>query len=176
MDSTASLTSIHTQVSRSGVGQAPYEQPLFSELDAAMVHYAYRPEALIQILHRAQELFGYLREDVVDRIARELRLPISRINGVIGFYSYFSKVPTGKHTIQVCTGTACYVRGAEQLLRVMEKQLGISDGGTTMDGRFSLRCARCVGACGQAPVVMIGDDVHAELRSNRVKQVLRNYK
>lgn len=176
MDSTASLTSIHTQVSRSGVVQAPYEQPLFLELDAAITHYARRPEALIQILHRAQELFGYLREDVVDRIARELRLPISRIYGVIGFYSYFSKVPTGKHTINVCTGTACYVRGADQLLRVVEKELGIVDGGTTTDGRFSLRCARCVGACGQAPVVMIDNDVHSELRTNRVKQVLRNYK
>ena len=173
MSTTTSLTSIHRQVSRSGVGLAPFEQPLFAELDAAIEHHARRPEALIQILHRAQELFGYLREDVIDRIARELRLPISRIYGVIGFYSYFSKVPTGKHTINVCTGTACYVRGADQLLRVVAKALGIDNGGTTTDGRFSLRCARCVGACGLAPAIVIDDDLEGKLDAESTLERVR---
>ena len=105
-----------------------------------------------------------------------MRLPISHVYGVIGFYSFFSRVPQGKHTISVCTGTACYVRGAEALLRSFEKELGIKNGETSADGRFSLRCARCVGACGLAPVAMIGDRVHGHLKSNEVKKVLKAYK
>ncbi len=171
-----SLTRIHQAISRSGAVQAPYEQALFQELHAAIEFYQRSPESLIQVLHRAQELFGYLREDVVAFVAHELRLPVSRIYGVIGFYSFFSKVPQGKHTVNVCTGTACYVRGADQLLRALEKELGITKGETTGDGRFSLRCARCVGACGLAPVVMINDDVQSKVKSDRIKKILRNYK
>ena len=170
------LTSVHHGISRSGVVQAPYEQPLFEELDAAIAFYDRAPDALIQILHRAQELFGYLREDVVDHIAHALRLPLSKVHGVIGFYSFFSKVPQGKHTVNVCLGTACYVRGAAQLLRGLEKQMGIKRGETTGDGRFSLRCARCVGACGLAPVLMVNDDVQGKVRIDGLKKLLKNYK
>jgi NADH:ubiquinone oxidoreductase subunit E len=171
-----SPSNIQQGISRSGVVTAPYDQALFAELQMALDFYDRAPDALIQVLHRAQELFGYLREDVVNYIARELRLPMSQVHGVIGFYSFFSRVPQGKHTINICTGTACYVRGAETLLRTFEKELGISSGQTTADGRFSLRCARCVGACGLAPVAMIGDHVHGHLKSNAVKKFLKAYK
>lgn len=171
-----SLSDIQQGISRSGVVHAPYEQALFSELQAAIDFYKKAPDALIQILHRGQELFGYLREDVVHYIARELRLPISRVYGVIGFYSFFSRVPQGKYTVSVCTGTACYVRGADALLRAFEKELQIKTGQTTSDGKFSLRCARCVGACGLAPVAMIGDHVHGNLKGNEVKKTLKAYK
>jgi len=171
-----SLSNIHQGISRSGAVAAPYEQALFAELQMAMDFYDRAPDALIQILHRAQELFGYLREDVIRYIAHELRLPISQVYGVIGFYSFFSRVPQGKHTINVCTGTACYVRGAETVLRAFEKELGIRNGQTTADGRFSLRCARCVGACGLAPVAMVGDRVHGQLKSNEIKKLLKAYK
>jgi NADH-quinone oxidoreductase subunit E/NADP-reducing hydrogenase subunit HndA len=171
-----SLSNIQQGISRSGAVAAPYEQALFAELQMAMDFYDRAPDALIQILHRAQELFGYLREDVIKYIAHELRLPISQVYGVIGFYSFFSRVPQGKHTINVCTGTACYVRGAETLLRTFEKELGIRNGQTTADGRFSLRCARCVGVCGLAPVAMVGDRVHGQLKSNEIKKLLKAYK
>jgi NADH-quinone oxidoreductase subunit E/NADP-reducing hydrogenase subunit HndA len=171
-----SLSTIHQGISRSGAVHAGYEQALFAELQAAIEHYDYAPDALIQVLHRAQELFGYLREDVVQYVARELRLPISRVHGVIGFYTFFSRVPQGKYTINICTGTACYVRGAEALLRGFEKELKIERGETTGDGRFSLRCARCVGACGLAPVAMIGDDVHGHLKTQSIKKILKGYK
>ena len=108
-----SLSNVKQGISRSGAVSAPYEQALFAELQMAIDFYNRAPDALIQILHRAQELFGYLREDVVEYIAHELRLPISQVYGVIGFYSFFSRVPQGKYTISVCMGTACYVRGAE---------------------------------------------------------------
>lgn len=171
-----SLASVQSGISRSGVVAAPYEQAIFAELQAAIEHYQRAPDALIQILHRAQELFGYLREDVVQYISRELRLPLSRVSGVIGFYSFFSRVPQGKYAVNVCLGTACYVRGADTLLRALEKELRIQRGETTADGRFSLRCARCVGACGLAPVVMVGDDVHGAVRGDGVKKLLRQYK
>lgn len=163
-------------ISRSGVVAAPFEQALFAELQLAVEFYDRAPDALIQILHRAQELFGYLREDVIQYVAHELRVPISQVYGVIGFYSFFSRVPQGKHTVSVCTGTACYVRGAETLLRSFEKELNIKSGQTTSDGRFSLRCARCVGACGLAPVAMVGDRVHGNVKSNEVKKILKTYK
>ena len=163
-------------ISRSGAAVGPAEMPLFVELDAAMAHYEHQPEALIQVLHRAQELFGYLRDDVIRHIGCELRIPLSRIHGVIGFYSFFSRVPQGKHSVTVCTGTACYVRGADRVLTGLQKVLGIAPGGTTNDGRFSLRCARCVGACGLAPVLMIGDDVHGSLDPKRLKTLVRQYK
>ncbi|MCL2330118.1 MAG: NADH-quinone oxidoreductase subunit NuoE [Phycisphaerae bacterium] len=170
------LGNVQQGISRSGVVTAPFEQALFAELQMAIDFYDRAPDALIQILHRAQELFGYLREDVIKHIARELRLPISHVYGVIGFYSFFSLVPQGKFTINVCTGTACYVRGAETVLRSIEKELSIKSGQTTADGKFSLRCARCVGACGLAPVMMISDHVHGQVKSNDIKKVLKAYK
>lgn len=170
------VTVMHDGVSRSGAIQVPYEQVLFEELRAAIEFYNRAPEALIQVLHRGQELFGYLREDVVLYIAKSLRLPLSRVYGVIGFYSFFTTIPQGKHQVSVCLGTACYVRGADQLLRSLEKQLAIKAGETTSDGRFSLRCVRCVGACGLAPVAMIDNDVHSKLRSDRIAKTLKSYK
>lgn len=171
-----SLSTIEKGISRSGASTAPYEQALWQELSSAIAFYQRAPDSLIQVLHRAQELFGYLREDVVKYIARELRLPLSRVHGVIGFYSFFSRVPQGKHTISVCMGTGCYVKGADQILRGFEKALGVSAGQTTADGRFSLRCVRCVGACGVAPVAMVGDDLHTQLKMDSVKKVLKAYK
>jgi len=171
-----SLSTIHGSLSRSGAVQAPYEQALFDELQSTMEFYRYAPDSLIQILHRAQELFGYLREDVIRYIGVQLHVPISRVYGVIGFYSYFSRKPQGKYPISVCLGTACYVRGADQLMRAFENQLKIKTDETTADGRFNLRCVRCLGACGLAPVAMIGEDLHSKLTTDQIKKVLKAYK
>lgn len=171
-----SLHRIDEGISRSGVIQAPREQALFGELHAAIEFYHYAPDALIQVLHRAQELFGYLRDDVVRYISIELRVPLSKVWGVIGFYSFFSRIPQGKFQVNVCMGTACYVRGADQLVRAFENQLKIKMNETTPDGRFSLKCIRCLGACGLAPVAMVGKDVHSKLKTDQIKKVLKAYK
>jgi len=163
-------------ISRSGATAAASEFPLFDELDQTIRYFEQSPKALIQILHRAQELFGYLREGVIQHISRALRLPVSKIHGVIGFYSFFSRMPQGKHTVTVCTGTACYVRGSDRVQQQLVKLLGVDTGGTTTDGRYSLRCARCIGACGLAPVVMIDEDVHGHVRGDRLKNLVRQYK
>ena len=152
------------------------EHVQFQEIRAACEFYDHSEEALIQILHRAQEVFGYLRDDVVRFVAAELRLPLSRVYGVVTFYSFFSTVPLGRHTIMVCMGTACYVRGADKLVQQFEEQLGILVGDTTRDGLFSLRTARCIGACGMAPVVVIGEDVHSKVQPGQVAKILKAYR
>jgi bidirectional [NiFe] hydrogenase diaphorase subunit len=126
----------------------------FQLLDACMKRHRFAPDALIEVLHTAQELFGYLQNDLLHYIAHGLKLPPSRVYGVATFYHYFSFAPNGKHTCVVCLGTACYVKGAEALLESIEKRLGIVAGKTTPDGQVSLTTARCLGACGLAPVVV----------------------
>jgi bidirectional [NiFe] hydrogenase diaphorase subunit len=111
------------------------------------------------VLHTAQELFGYLQPDLLFYIAQGLKLPPSRVYGVATFYHFFSFAPKGKHTCVVCTGTACYVKGADLLLATLERQLGTVAGKTTPDGEVSLMTARCLGACGLAPVVVYDGDV-----------------
>mgnify|MGYP002593094552 CR=1 FL=1 len=113
------------------------------------------PGELINILHAAQGIFGYLPREVQEIIAGRLHIPVSRVYGVVTFYSFFTMTPKGKYPISVCLGTACYVRGAEKVLDEFQRQLEIKVGETTPDGLFSLDCLRCVGACGLAPVVTI---------------------
>jgi len=163
-------------VSLSLMGFEPPELPKFRQLQAACEYFDASDEALIQILHRAQELFGYLRDDVIRFVARQLNLPLARVYGVVTFYSFFSTVPTGRYTVMVCMGTACYVRGADKVLEAFEKALGITVGQTTPDGKFSLRTARCIGACGLAPVAVIGEDVHSQIQPDQVKKILQAYR
>ncbi len=171
----SSIQALESTISRLGHQVGPGEKIKFDQLEIAIGYYNRQPEALIQILHRAQELFGYLRPDVVEYVAQTLKLPASQVHGVISFYSFFSTVPRGKYTIMACMGTACYVRGAEQVVQAFEKELSIQRGQTTPDGLFSLKCVRCLGACGMAPVIMIGEDVHSKLRPDGVKKVIRQY-
>jgi NADP-reducing hydrogenase subunit HndA len=110
---------------------------------------------LINVLHKTQGAFGYLPAEVQEVIAEELDVPVAKVYGVVTFYSFFTMIPKGKHPISICTGTACYVRGAEKVLEEFKKELKIEVGETSGDGLFSIACLRCVGACGLAPVVMI---------------------
>jgi bidirectional [NiFe] hydrogenase diaphorase subunit len=126
----------------------------FKMLDAALKRHHYQQDALIEVLHTAQELFGYLRADLLLYVAHALRLPPSRVYGVATFYHLFTLTPKGEHTCAVCTGTACYVMGAEDLLVAIEQATGAHPGQTTTDGRISLEIARCLGSCGIAPVVV----------------------
>lgn len=131
----------------------------FKALDMTMKRHQYQPDALIEVLHKAQESFGYLEEDVLVYIARGLKLPLSRVYGVATFYHLFSLKPSGAHTCVVCLGTACYVKGGNQIMAALEKDLGISVSETTPDGDISLMAARCLGACGIAPAIVVDGKV-----------------
>ena len=133
------------------------------------------PGELINILHEAQELLGYLPQVVQQVIAADLHIPVSRVYGVVTFYSFFTMEPKGKYPISVCLGTACYVRGAEKVLEEFQKELEIKVGETTPDGLFSLDTLRCVGACGLAPVVTIGGKVYGRVTPEKVRDILQEY-
>ncbi|MDD2601665.1 MAG: NADH-quinone oxidoreductase subunit NuoE [Prevotella sp.] len=129
---------------------------------------------LINILHETQNLIGYLPEEVQRLVAKNLNIPVIRVYGVITFYTYFTERPKGKHPVSICLGTACYVRGSERLLDEVKRVLNIEVGETTPDGKFSLDCLRCVGACGLAPVMMIGDKVYGRLQPKDVKKIIES--
>ncbi|KPQ34922.1 MAG: bidirectional hydrogenase complex protein HoxE [Phormidium sp.] len=126
----------------------------FKVLDITMKRNQYRQDALIEILHKAQEAFGFLEEDVLSYIAHKLQLPLSQVYGVATFYHLFSLKPSGAHTCVVCLGTACYVKGGGDILKAVEGDVGIAAGETTEDGQVSIVTARCIGACGIAPAVV----------------------
>ncbi|HXK81098.1 MAG TPA: NADH-quinone oxidoreductase subunit NuoE [Bacteroidales bacterium] len=134
------------------------------------------PGELINVLHKVQEHFGYLPAEIQEIVALNLGISVSKVYGVVTFYSFFTMLPKGKYPISICTGTACYVRGAEKVLEEFKKELGIKVGETTPDGKFSLNCLRCVGACGLAPVVMIGDKTYGRVAPEEVKNILNEYK
>lgn len=132
--------------------------------------------ALISVLHKAQSIFGYLPKEVQIFIGRKLDVPVSQVYGVVSFYSFFTMVPKGKHPIAVCMGTACYVRGADKVVDYFKRELGIEVGQTTEDGKFSLDALRCVGACGLAPVVLVGEKVYGRIvTAEDVKKILSEY-
>lgn len=133
------------------------------------------PGELINVLHKAQGIFGYLPAEVQEIVAKEMNVHLAKVYGVVTFYSFFTMTPKGKHPISVCTGTACYVRGAEKVLDEFKRILKIKVGETTADGKFSLSCLRCVGACGLAPVVLIGDKTYGRVSPEGVKAILDEY-
>lgn len=130
---------------------------------------------VINVLHKVQGEFGYLSAEVQELIADELHIPPSKVYGIVSFYTFFTMTPKGRHPIQVCLGTACYVRGAEKVLDEIKRQLGIQVGSTTKDNKFSLNCLRCVGACGLAPVVIIDDRVYGHMTPDKVGGLLSKY-
>ncbi len=133
------------------------------------------PGELIAILHEVQSRIGYLPTEVQKIIADKLGVPAQKVYGVVTFYSFFSMTPKGKIPISVCLGTACYVRGADKLLEEFKRVLGIEVGETTPDGKFSLDCLRCVGACGLAPVATVGDKVYGRLNPSDIKKIVAEY-
>jgi NADH-quinone oxidoreductase subunit E/NADP-reducing hydrogenase subunit HndA len=138
--------------------------------------YGNKPGEVINVLHKVQGEYGYLPAEIQELVAKELGIPVSRVYGIVSFYSFFTMTPKGEHPISVCLGTACYVRGAEKVLDELKRQLGIGVGEVTPDGKFSLNCLRCVGACGLAPVIEVGEKVYGRMTPDRVKDVLAEYK
>jgi NADH:ubiquinone oxidoreductase subunit E len=135
------------------------------------------PESyLIAVLHKVQGMFGYLDKEVMDFVAEEMNIPTAHIWGVATFYHYFNLEPIGKHVVSICMGTACYVKGGDKILNTLKSELGISTGETTEDGIFTLQEARCLGACGIAPVIMVDDKIYGELDSKKTIDVINRYR
>lgn len=147
----------------------------FAELDNIMDLYRNKEGNLIQILHIAQELYGYLSLELQQHIATALNKSLSEVSGVVTFYSFFSTKPRGEHTIRVCLGTACYVRGGKKIVDALQKSLDVEIGGTTADGKFTFEVARCIGACGLAPAMMIDDVVYKQVNINKLDAILSRY-
>ena len=154
------------------------EEQKYAELKefiAKINTYEHSDSYLIRALHQTQHLFGYLPVRAMDVIAQEMGIPTAHIWGVATFYHYFHLHPPGQYTIAVCLGTACYVKGAAPILEAIKNELNIDLGQTTPDGMFSLQPARCLGACGLAPVVMINDKIHGELTPKSMLNLIKKY-
>ena len=147
----------------------------YQELVAAIHEMKDEPGSLMPIMQKAQEIYGYLPEEVQKIIADEMEIPMEKIYGVATFYSQFNLFPKGKYQISVCLGTACYVKGSGDILNRVEDKLGIQTGECTPDGKFSLDACRCVGACGLAPVMMINEQVYGRLAESDVDRILDTY-
>jgi len=151
-------------------------QEKISQLEAICKEFNNDKGELINVLHKAQHIFGYLPAEVQEVIAKELKTSVAHVYGVVSFYSFFTMVPKGEHPISICMGTACYVRGAEKVLDEFKRILNVKVGETTTDGKFSLSCLRCVGACGLAPVVLVGEKVYGRVAPDGVKEIIEEYR
>ncbi len=145
------------------------------KLREVIAFYKGKPGATMPVLQQAQEIFGYLPEEVQIMIAEGLDIPLSEVYGVATFYAQFSLNPKGKYQVSVCLGTACYVKGAADVLDAIKEKLGCQTGSITPDGKFSLDATRCVGACGLAPVMMINGDVYGRLTPDLVGEIIDRY-
>ena len=151
------------------------EQVLQERIRQIAREYRGREGSLIQVLHMAQTIYGYLPLEVQQIVADELGLPLSEVSGVVTFYSFFSTQPRGEHTIRVCLGTACYVRGGKKIVERLQELLEVGGGDTTADRKFTLEVARCIGACGLAPAMSIDDTVYKQVKPERLESILARY-
>lgn len=156
--------------------EVEFPNELYDELGAFIDSLETTKGALIEILHRAQGIFGYLPRDVQLYIARKLGIPGAEVYGVVSFYSYFTTKPSGRHTISVCMGTACFVRGADKILGKFKEKLGIESNETTEDGLFTIKDVRCIGACGLAPVVTVDGKVYGRVKEEDVDNIINEYR
>lgn len=157
----------------SGVEAIPPEE--LQKLDAILDKYAGKAGYLIPALKEAQELYGYLPMEVQGKVARGLDISASHVYGVVTFYSFFTITPRGRNTIRLCLGTACYVKGAKEMLEYIVRDLGINVGETSEDGRYTLEAVRCLGACGLAPVMLVGEDTHGNIDPKQTVKILEGY-
>lgn len=149
------------------------DDPRLKLVERAMKRFQYQPDALIEVLHTAQEAYGYLSKELLAHVAAKLRLPESQVFGVATFYHFFTLRPKGEHSCIVCTGTACYVKGAAEIVNRLEQTCGIHAGQTTPDGKLSLGTARCLGNCSLAPMMILDDAVHGPETADGAEEKLR---
>lgn len=152
------------------------DQEKYQRIAEVIEKYKSREGSLIQVLHMAQGIYGYLPLELQKFIALKMDKPLSEISGVVTFYSFFSTQPRGKHTIRVCLGTACYVRGGKKIIDKLEQLLDVQVGETTGDRLFTFEVARCIGACGLAPAMMIDDVVYKQVNPDKLENILAKYK
>ena len=147
----------------------------WAAVDTVIKKYKAKPGSLIPVLEEVQEAIGYLPKPVMQRVALGLKVPFSEVYGVVTFYSFFTMFPKGKHTVRCCQGTACYVRGGKKILEALTETLKVQPGETTPDRNFSLETVRCLGACGLAPVVVVDEDTHRQMKPSKISGVLEAY-
>jgi NADH-quinone oxidoreductase E subunit len=145
------------------------------QLEAVIGQFRDMPGALMPVMQKAQEIYGYLPLEVQEMIAKGLNIPVTDVYGVATFYAQFTLNPRGKYTVSVCLGTACYVRGAQDILDAVCEKLSIQTGECTPDGKFSVEACRCIGACGLSPVMMVNDEVYGRLTKDQVGGILDKY-
>lgn len=155
---------------------APNQDKRWRLVDATMRRLGQQPRGLIETLHTVQEAFGYLDEDALKYVAASLRVPLSRAYGVATFYHFFTLKPAGEHTCVVCMGTACYIKGAPQLLETVQRELDVDPGETTADGKVSLLTARCLGSCGLAPAVVYDREVAGKVSPQLMRERLAQWR
>jgi len=151
-------------------------QALTPEIEAFIEQWRDRPGNLIMILHKVQEVYRYIPRDIAFEVAERLRIPLARIYGVVTFYHFFRLQKPGRNQIAVCMGTACYLKGGEDLIRELENLLGTGLNSTTEDGEFSIEAVRCVGCCGLAPVLTVNGQVHGSVTKEKLPDILAQYK
>lgn len=175
MSPTATTSPPTTPAGANSSGAHPSGDKRFKILEAHMKRLQFKHDALIEILHKAQELFGFLDLDLLYFVARNLKLPPSRVYGVATFYHFFTLKPKGEHNCVVCLGTACYVKGADRLLKAVEEAAGVKAGETTADNKVSILTARCIGACGIAPAVVYDGTVTPRQSPNDVVERVKGW-
>ena len=149
---------------------------MWEKVNEVILEYREVPGSVITVLRLSQDEVGYLPIELIDHVADGMNLPASEVFGVATFYSLFSLKPKGKHVIKACTGTACYVKGIKEIMSHITNRHGIKEGETMEDKRFSLEGVRCLGACGLAPVLIVGEDIHGNLKSDEIIGILKDYK
>ncbi|MDY0222179.1 MAG: NAD(P)H-dependent oxidoreductase subunit E [Desulfobacterium sp.] len=150
-------------------------EEMWGKIDKIIANGKGKPGSVIAVLRESQEVVGYLPTELISHISRGLVLPTSQVFGVATFYSFFSLTPKGRHTVRVCTGTACYVKGIKEAIGRIRNTYGIKEGETSEDRKFSLEGVRCLGACGLAPVMIVDKDIYGEVTSDKVINILEKY-
>jgi NADH:ubiquinone oxidoreductase subunit E len=156
-------------------GAEEFTPEQLAKADAIIAKYKGKPGSLIPVLEDIQEAIGYLPKEIQKKVALGLRIPLGEIYGVVTFYHFFTMVPKGRNIVRVCLGTACYVGGGAQILDLMTGNLKLQPGQTTPDRRFTLETVRCLGCCGLAPVVVINEDTHRQVKVGRITRILEGY-
>lgn len=151
------------------------EEEKLKFVDEVIKEYDYDPNNLIQILHMAQAAYGHLPIELQGHIAKEMKIPLSKVSGVVSFYALFSTEKKGDYVIKICLGTACYVRGGKKIIARIRELVGVDIGETTEDGKYSLEITRCIGACGLAPAISVNDQVFMQVKVDKIKDILEQF-
>lgn len=167
---------LNSKAQSNNTSEVIFPAEMYDQLEAYISSFEDKEGALIHVLHKAQNIFGYLPEEIQLHIARKLNIPAAKVFGVVSFYSYFTQTPRGKHTISICMGTACFVKDSDKILKKFNSVLDIETGETTADKMFTVRDVRCIGACGLAPIILVDDKVYGHVTVDDVQNIINEYR